>query len=827
MTPEFKPLPPELERAVAEIRDETPDTAVVEAAAARVWVKLSTASVASRGTFPASGIGDAAAVIRNCADFQALIPDFRAGRLSEGRMALVRDHLHQCVACRHIYEGKVVAMPAPAAVRRANYGARWALAASVLIVAGATIWWAVNRNGEQTGHAIVQHLDGTLYKVTADGIHPLLAGQDLPSDVELRTAKDSDAVLQLADGSVVEMRERSSLSTSPNSLDLTVRLGRGSVMVKAKHRAKGHLYVDTGDCRVAVTGTLFEVTAGVKGSRVAVIEGEVHVTQDNQEKVLHAGDQTVTNSNVEPESVSAQIAWSRDRQRLVEHLHDTLTQVHPPALRYSSSLLDHLPANTILFISIPNLAQYLADAESVLGQKIAANPQLSAMWNARIGQAVDILRTASDYLGSEIDIVDAQGQDAPVVIAEQKREGFEDFLHKKNLPFTVIKHGGLLLFGPERAAVEAAVGQLDSGFAQNPLYAKIQESYRQGAGLLLWVDLAEGKSPVPGARYFSAESKEMSGRFVGSATLGFDGPRTGLAAQLADPSPMGSLDYISPDALAVLGFVVKDPGAIIDEALAIPQGSIAAAQEALAEERQQKGFDIREDLAASLGGEFAVAMDGSLMPVPSWKLVSEIYNPDRFQATLQRFIDAHNQEIAKSGKQPIRMTQETVDGRVYYSIAQVNGGPLLEAHYTFDQGYLVAAPTRALVTHALQIRLAGTSIKHSGKFLDLTPRDRHLNFSGLIYQNLGSSLAPFAALAGAFMPQHAGANGPQMPSLDNIKPTLFAVYGEPDRVTLEATGDVLGSTLQNLMSGDIRGLAGLPFAQMTGTRQRQHSYSGK
>jgi hypothetical protein len=815
MTPEFKPLPPELERAVAEIRDETPDTEVVEAAAARVWTKL---SAASRG---------GTAVIRDCADFQALIPDFRAGRLSEGRMALVRDHLHQCVACRHIYEGKVVAMPAPAAVRRANYGARWALAASVLIVAGASIWWAVNRNGEQTGHAIVQHLDGTLYKVTADGIHPLLAGQDLPSDVELRTAKDSDAVLQLADGSLVEMRERSSLSTGPNSLDLTIRLGRGSVMVRAKHRAKGHLYVDTGDCRVAVTGTLFEVTAGVKGSRVAVVEGEVHVTQDNQEKVLHAGDQTVTNSNVEPESVSAEIAWSRDRQMLVKQLHDTLTEVHPPALRYSSSLLDHLPANTTLFVSIPNLAQYLADAESVLGQKIATNPQLSAMWNAQIGQAVDILRTASDYLGSEIDIVDAQGQKAPVVIAEQRREGFEDFLHKKNLPFTVINHGGLLLFGPERAAVEAAAGQLDSGFAQKPLYAKIQESYRQGAGLLLWVDLADVKSPVPGARYFSAESKETGGRFVGSATLGFDGPRTGLAAQLADPSPMGSLDYISPDALAVLGFVVKDPGAIIDEALAIPQGSIEAAQEALAVESQQKGFDIREDLAASLGGEFAVAMDGSLMPVPSWKLVSEIYNPDRFEATLQRCIDAHNQEAAKSGKQPIRMEQETVDGRVYYSIAQVNGGPLLEAHYTFDQGYLVAAPTRALVTHALQIRLAGTSIKHSGKFLELTPRDRHLNFSGLIYQNLGSSLAPFAALAGAFMPQHAGANAPQMPSLDNIKPTLFAVYGEPDRITLEATGDVLGSTLQNLMSGDIRGLAGLPFTQMMGTRERQHSYSGR
>jgi hypothetical protein len=817
MTPEFNPMPPELEQAVAEIRDETPDAAVVEAAAARVWAKLSAVSIETRGP---------ALVIRNCADFQALIPDFRAGRLSQARTDLVRDHLHQCVACRHVYEGKVVVMPAPQVVRRPNYAARWAVAATVLIVAGTTIWWAIRQNGEATGHAVVQSLDGTLFAITTDGLRPLHAGQDLPSGVELRTAKDSDAVLQLADGSVVEVRERSSLSTSGGP-DVTVRLGRGSVMVKAKHRTRGHLYVDTGDCHVAVTGTVFEVTTGVKGSRVAVVEGEVHVTQDNQEKVLHAGDQAETSSSVEPEPVSQEIAWARDKQLLVKPLKDALTQAHPPALRYSSKLLGRLPANTFFFASIPNLAQYLGDAESELEKKIAANPQLSAIWNARMGAAIDILRSASDYLGDEIDIMDADGLKAPVLIAEPKRDGFEDFLHKKNLPFTVVNRGGLLLFGPERSAVEAASAQLDSGFAQKPLYAHIQESYLQGAGLLLWVDLAHGQANYPEARYFCAESKQTGGQIVGSATLGFDGPRTGLAAQLADPSPMGSLDYISPDALVVLGFVVKDPAAIVDQALAIVQGSAAAAQKSLADERQQKGFDVRDDVAASLGGEFAVAMDGSIMPVPSWKLVSEVYNPERFEATLERFVAAHNQEVVKTGKPAIRTAQEVVDGRTYYTIAETNAGPLMEAHYTFDQGYLVAAPTRVLVSRALQIKLEGTSIKHSSKFLELTPRDRHVNFSGLIYQNLGSSLAPFAAFANAMLPQRNGPNSAPLPSLDNIKPTLFAVYGEPDRITMTATGDVLGSTLQNLMSGDFRGLTGLPLGQMMGTRERHGSYAGK
>ena len=812
MTPEFTPIDSALEQAVMEIRDEAVDSAVIEAAAVRVWARLSEAAAATPAHLP---------VIRNCADFQALIPDFRAGRLSDARAMLLQDHLHQCVACRHIFEGKVVAMPAPQVARRTYHTARWAMAATVLLVAGATIWYTVDQYGGRTGHAIVQSLDGALYAVTADGIRPLLKGQELPSDAELRTAKDSDAVLELADGSQVEMRERSSLSTSRSATDITVHLGRGSVIVQAAHRSKGHLFVDTADCRVAVTGTLFGVTAGMKGSRVSVVQGEVHVTQDNQEKILHAGDQTVTSTSVEPESVGTEIAWSHDRDRLLKLLR-TLEQVKMPALRYDSKLLSRLPAGTTLYISIPNLAQYLTDAEAVLGKKMAANPQLQALWNSKLGAIVELLRTGSEYLGDEIDIVASRGQ-GPVLLAEQRREGFEEFLRKSGVPLKVLNHGGVLLFGPDQAAVETAASQLDSGFAQKPLYGRIAQSYREGAGLLLWADLAQAQTMLPtlqGARYFVAEEKQSGNHMVASASLGFDGPRTGIAAQLAAPSPMGSLDYVSPDAVAVLGFVLKDPGAIVDAALAIPQGSLAAAQQTLADERQQKGFNVRDDLAASLGGEFAFAVDGPLLPVPSWKLISEVYDPGRFQATLQRFVDAHNQEIAQTGKKPLLTSQESVDGHTYYSIAQADSGPLLEAHYTFDRGYLIAGPTRALVSHALALKTAGTSIKNSRKFLELTPRDRHVNFSVVIYQNLGTSMAPLAMLAGAFMNQSGPRrSGNMLEGLTNIKPTLYAVYGEPDRITMTANGDVLASTLANLMSGNLRGMTGipLPMAQMSGT----------
>ena len=83
---EFVPLDPALEQAVSEIRNDVPEPAVIEAAAARVWAKLAVEVAAQP---------DHARHIRGCEDFQALLPDYRAGRLTEARATLVNDHLHQ------------------------------------------------------------------------------------------------------------------------------------------------------------------------------------------------------------------------------------------------------------------------------------------------------------------------------------------------------------------------------------------------------------------------------------------------------------------------------------------------------------------------------------------------------------------------------------------------------------------------------------------------------------------------------------------------------------------------------------------------------------
>lgn len=801
MNPEETRMDPALERAVSEIRGEAVADEVVDAAAARVWARLSAAQIA------ATVEPSPSEHIRSCADFQSLIPDFRAGRLPEARALLLQDHLHECVACRRVYEGKVVAMPPAVSppARREAHTMRWAVAAGVVLAGGLVVWFSVIQSGPHAGRAMVQAVNGTLYAVSPAGLRVLSAGADLPDGVEVRTARDSEATLALRDGSTVEMRERSGLSTSAASDGITVHLDRGSVIVQAAKQRSGHFYVATADCRVAVTGTIFGVSSGVKGSRVSVLQGEVRVSHDNQEKVLHPGDQTSTNESLDPVSLNEDLGWSHNAALLGElaKLRSTLAQIPMPKLRYSSRLLGLLPSSTAFYASVPNLADYLAQAQGVFRRQAEDSPELQN-WLAGPGKTVEPvlekLRAANEYLGDEIVIFGTPATRAPVFLAEVKREGLPEFLKQQGLPLASATRPGLVLLSPSAEALGTA---LDSSFAATDFYKRISEAYREGAGLLLCADLEHlgPHASAAGPRYLIAGQKQAAGHTETRASLTFDGPRTGIAAWLAPPSPMGALDYISSEATFVSAFAIKNPGAILDEVTShfhLPAANGGA--------------------AASLGGELALALDGPAFPVPSWKVVVEVYDVARFEAAVQQTIEEYNRDAPTRGGRPLRSSQETTDGRTDYVIAAADPNPLTEAHYTFSNGYLIAAPTRALLTKALQVKTSGGTITHAAGFTALLPHDHYENFSAVVYQNLGSTLAPLAGLLGAFQPPGGGPR-PPMPRLDNLKPFLIAAYGEPDRITIASNGDVPGISLNSFLSGGVFGIAtnGLRFGQFAGT----------
>jgi hypothetical protein len=565
----------------------------------------------------------------------------------------------------------------------------------------------------------------------------------------------------------------------------------------------------------------------VKGSRISVVQGEVHVTHNNIDTVLHPGDQAVSSQTLEPESVREDIGWSRNRTvllRQLDALRAGLREIRLPALRYSSRLMDRLPADIVLYASIPNLGPYLAEAQSVLDGQLLQSAELRAWWAARgdrIAPVLEKLRAASEYLGEEIALVSVAGANgqphAPVLFAEVKRDGFPEFLKAQGLKLAVESRNGFVVFGLQPDAVAALAPALDrasGGFTGTPFRARIAEAYGQGAGLLVCADLsrlsnprADG-TPLAGLHYLIVEQKEVEQKMEDRATLGFDGANTGIAAWLADPAPMGSLDYVTPEASAVAAFVVRDP-----QALAAQVQSLLKANAGPADAETLAG------LSASLGGEFALAMDGPIMPVPSWRLVAEVYDPARCQAAIAK--------LAAGAASVLRLSQETVDGRVFYSLSYTpeNGrpNPLTQAQYTFADGYLIAAPNRALIKSALVAKATHLSISRAAGFLSLAPRDHFANFSAVLYENLGPAVAPLASLL---------ATPEQARSWNGLKPALVAAYAAPDRITVAGSAELLGGNLKDLLSGGITGIAShaLPFGQlfggmrMGGTQRRERAY---
>src|SRR5260370_33138734 len=161
------------------------------------------------------------------------------------------------------------------------------------------------------------------------------------------------------DGWEEEMNQRAGWGVSGAQCDTTIHLDQGSIIVQAAKRRTGHLYVSAPDCTVAVTGTVFSVNSGTKGSRVAVIEGEVHVKHAGAESILHSGDVVATTQSVGPVPVREEIAWSSDLDHelalLAEFskLRTKLEEIQTPGPRYESKILPLLPADNVLAKAIP------------------------------------------------------------------------------------------------------------------------------------------------------------------------------------------------------------------------------------------------------------------------------------------------------------------------------------------------------------------------------------------------------------------------------------------------------------------------------------------
>src|SRR5882762_1371628 len=316
-----------LDNATTDMRNEKIDSAVVSEAAERVWARLAQETSAEiRTNTPASER------IGNCADFQSLIPAYLTGSLSEARSLLLVDHTHECIPCRKAmkdarsrYANRMAPARKAAVTRRYSIQPvvlRWGIAAALIIGVGLVALPFIQRYVPLGGdlEATVQAAEGQVYQIADTRSTAVISGEKLQRGERIRTAKDAHAFIRLGDGSVIEMKDRSEFYITKNSQGTTIHLDRGAIVVEAAKQGKQHLFVDTGDSRVSVTGTIFSVNNGTKGARVSVIEGEVHMDHAGTERVLRGGEQASTSSAIEKIPVKDEVAWSRKAATYAERL---------------------------------------------------------------------------------------------------------------------------------------------------------------------------------------------------------------------------------------------------------------------------------------------------------------------------------------------------------------------------------------------------------------------------------------------------------------------------------------------------------------------------
>jgi hypothetical protein len=845
------------DRLLSEIRNEPVDDAVVAQASERVWSSITGSPMAELSPH----------TLRSCEDFQKLIPAYLDKNLPGARRLLFEDHTHQCVACRHAVEqarnGEVQRVWQPVRqTKTAGSGSpawRWAMSAAAVVIMGVATLALVNGlfPGQHAVRGAVQNVDGSLYTISDEQVRVIPAGYQIRNGDEIRTAKGSNAVVRLLDGSLVEMGERSDLSVSREWKGTTIRLGGGHIIVQAAKQRTGRLYVATDDCLVSVKGTIFSVNHGTKGSRVAVIEGVVRVASGERTTELNAGDEATSSSSVSKVPIQDEIAWSRNSAKYLALLGDfailqkRLEAIAGPGLRYSSDLLSYVPDHTVVYAAIPNLAATLGEASQIFQDRLQQSSALRNWWREqqhgkgpKLDDVTKQLQTFSSYLGDEIVFTvakDGATYSAPVVLARVRQPGLENFLQSEaerlntdrtqaalqivrdpwtispspSRPFLVYVKNDVLVASPDVAELQRAATRIQqsgaSHFAETPLYQQVVRSYQQGAGWLFCANMEQivaqnvhdgGRNQLPpgigDVRYLMMERREVGGKTENRAAMTFASERRGVASWLAAPASMGALEFISPNASMVNAVVIKNPRSIMEEMFQMIGGDDPNFPQELAKFEARTGVRVLDDITAPLGGEVAFAFDGPVLPTPRWKAVFEVYDPATLQSTIAKLVDSFNREAIHTGGS-LQLAKQQSGSQTYYSLRNPKQ-PNLKMDYTYVDSYLIAGSDISTISQAIRDRQAGYTLTHSATFQALLPSDGYTNFSAIFYHNIGPVVGPLVEQIKAVGTLTAQQQQSIAALQANTAPGLIYVYGEPERIVVASNSGFMGFDLGTLMT---------------------------
>jgi len=820
-----------LDKAIEALKSEAITAEGVAGARTRVWERMTMSAAA-------------------CGEFRPQLQDYLHGKLADSRRLLVEDHLGRCPECRRELaalkgERKVFTMPQRSVT--AVWWQRWRAAAVAACLLLGILYLGRHRIDSMLApggpRMTVEMASGEVYRLPEGALQQ---GATLSEGEVVRTAAGGRAVLRLADGSAVEMNERSELFVKRAWSGYTVNLRRGDVIVQAAAQRRGSLQVETRDSVASVKGTIFAVSAGFTGSLVSVVEGQVAVRNPGGERMLARGQQAASNPALETVPVGRAISWSRDRERYIAllgefaRLEQQIAQMPKPALRTEARLVRYLPANTVIFAAAPNMSGTLRQAINLADQRAAESPVFREWWESESGrefrEVLDRIQTVAPLLGEEIAFVvalnpavDRMKAWMPAVLAEVQ-PGRAEALRAALETLRSSEARGLayhltdqLVVISESERLPVLLSTLGQG-ASSPFGIDIAGKYSRGVGWLLGINAsfvremtmigprdAQAAVEASGAgrvKYLFIESRATpGGEEENQATVTFDGARTGMASWLATSGSTGAAEYISSDAVAVFAASTREPRQVYDELIAQLSRIRPEFQQHLQEQQAKLGIDLGNDIAAAIGTDFAFAIERVSVPVPGWVGAVAVHSPSALDATVQKLVQTYNSSLPPERQnQSLVLEQETVNGRVWNTLRPA-ASPLLPiaVTWTYDRGYLVAAADRALGTRAIATRDGGFPLVFSAAFRMLLPAGAGLHPSGFVWLNTHNALEGIAN----FLPP-----GSIKSLVENRQPFLAVVNGETEQIRASSRTRLTSLILDVMMTNALTG--GVPRSATAG-----------
>ncbi len=506
--------------------------------------------------------------------------------------------------------------------------------------------------------------------------------------------------------------------------------------------------------------------------------------------------------------------------RLVTRLQHELQY---PAPRSESRLLPLLPGATESYAAFPNYGNVARQALQIFQDELQKSPALRDWWQhgpvqGAGGPVLDSLAKfsqLSQYLGDEIVVSGAmEGSHSHLlVVAEVRKPGLKNALlqildalgnkstgrvlvmdpqelaaghaHSAGQELLVLVRPDFVLASFDLETLRSFSAQLDRGtreFGSTAFGQRITLAYKNGVTVLEAADLQRLLTQVPfgsqknqgifqstgfaDMKYLVWEHRASAGQPVSQAELSFTGPRHGIASWLAAPAPLGSLDFLSPDAAFAGAVQLKNPAEMFDDVQAIANASNPGAFAAL--EMMEQGFhlNVKNDLLSHLGGEIGFQVDITDPRTPKWRVVLRVSDPGELQKTLTTLLTMGHGESEQSEK----------GGITYYKVRIPAPGKETEISYAFVDGYLILSGNHDGVAEAIRVHQSGESLGKSNRFLAALPPGHPSGVSAVFYED------PLALAAQSLRQLGPEIAGPIAQLTGTRSPLLFCAYGEESAI---------------------------------------------